>query len=81
MGKPPRRISGKKPPAPSVKRRPASGLKRQIANEIYTSLERLDADPNLLAIVGSWCDTLDDEEILQLLREWNQTGKLLHRPQ
>jgi hypothetical protein len=34
-------------------------LKAQIAGEIYTALERLDAEEELLAIVGSWRDTLE----------------------
>ena len=53
----------------------------QIAREFYTVLERLGADPELLAVVGSWRDTLDDAEILALLKEYNRTGKVLHRPQ
>ena len=35
-------------------------LRAQIANEIYIAMERLGADPNLLSIVGSYGDTLDD---------------------
>jgi hypothetical protein len=56
-------------------------LKAQIATELYAALERLDADEELLAIVGSWRDTLDDAEVLSMLREYNATGKTLHRPQ
>jgi hypothetical protein len=32
----------------------------------------------VLAIVGSWRDTLSDEEVLAMLREYNATGKALH---
>jgi hypothetical protein len=39
--------------------------------DLYKKLEALGADRELLAIVGSWRDTLDDEEILALLTEWN----------
>jgi hypothetical protein len=46
-------------------------LSGQIKNEISVALERLGAQPQLLAVVGSWGDTLDDETVLQLLREWN----------
>jgi hypothetical protein len=53
----------------------------QIAGEIYTAPVRLDADQELLSIIGSWGDTLDDAEILRLLREYNATGRVLHRPQ
>jgi hypothetical protein len=57
------------------------GLKAQIAGEIYTALERLDADEELLSIIGSWRDTLSDEEVLALLWDYNATGRTLHRPQ
>ncbi len=53
----------------------------QIVQELYIALERLDADPELLSIIGSWRDTLDDAEVLSLLREYNATGRLLHRRQ
>lgn len=56
-------------------------LKEQIATEFYAALERLGADEELLSIVGSWRDTLDDAEVLSLLREYNATGRVLHRPQ
>ena len=31
-------------------------LKAQIAREIYIAMERLGAGPELLSIIGSWCD-------------------------
>ncbi len=43
-------------------RRPAD-LKAQIADEIYAALERLGADEELLAIVGSWRDTPSDPDV------------------
>jgi hypothetical protein len=69
----------KKPPARSVTTRAPAGpdVKGQIIGELYVALERLGADEDLLAIVGSWGDTLDDEEVLLLLREHNATGKAL----
>jgi hypothetical protein len=82
MGRPPRIT--KKPPAPSVRRRrpPAvTDITAQIAGELSAALVRLGADEDLLSIVGSWRDTLDDAEVLSLLREYNATGKALHRPQ
>jgi hypothetical protein len=36
---------------------------------------------DLRYILGSYKDTLDDSEILNLLREWNRTGKVIHQPQ
>jgi hypothetical protein len=83
MGKPPREL-GKRPPAPSVRRRRAAGAsnaRAQIVGEIYTALERLDADTELLAIVGSWRDTLDDWEVLSMLRDYNAGRPTLHRAQ
>jgi hypothetical protein len=35
----------------------------------------------LLAIVGSWRDTLGDAEVLSMLRAYNATGRTLQRPQ
>jgi hypothetical protein len=63
------------------KKRRAGDLQAQIAREFYTVLEPLGADPELLAVVGSWRDTLDDTDILVVLREYNRTGRVLHRPQ
>lgn len=53
----------------------------RLASEFYTTLEQLSADPELLSVVGSWRDTLDDEEILEHLKSFNRTGKVLRRPQ
>jgi hypothetical protein len=49
-----------------VKRRRSQrdDVRAQIANGFYTKLEQLSADPDLLAVVGSWRDTLNDDEIL-----------------
>jgi hypothetical protein len=56
-------------------------INAQIAREIYTALERLAADPELLAIVGSWGDTLADADVLRMLEEYNAGRPTLHRPQ
>ena len=34
-------------------------------------MRALDADVDLRSIVDSWQETLDDEELLDLLRDWN----------
>jgi len=39
-------------------------------------LEFLGADKYLLCTVGSWRDTLPDEQVLKELREWNAGGSL-----
>lgn len=49
-------------------------IDKQIRSEIYRTLELLDADPYLLAAIVSWGDTLDDTEVLKLLRQWNEGG-------
>jgi hypothetical protein len=38
----------------------------QIAGEIYAAPERLGADAELLAVVGSWRDTLDNADVLAI---------------
>ena len=45
-------------------------------DEARRALRRLGADVDLRSIVDSWGDTLPDEEILHLLRNWN-AGVLL----
>jgi hypothetical protein len=47
-----------------------------IVREIYTALEKLSAPYKLLAAVGSWGDTLEDAEVLDLLKTWNETGDI-----
>jgi len=43
----------------------------QIRRELVKALERLGADPQLLAVVGAWRDKLSVAEALGMLREWN----------
>ena len=52
-----------------------------IAHQIYIALERLGADLELLSVIGSWGDTLNEEQVLQYLIEWNDSGKVLHERQ
>ena len=42
---------------------------RKIVDEIYIALQNLNAP--LLGIIGSWADTLTDEEVLAALKSWN----------
>jgi hypothetical protein len=58
-----------------------SHITARIAKELYIAMERLGAKPSLLSIVGSYGDTLDDAEILALLRQYNATGQVLHQLQ
>ena len=56
-------------------------LKAQIAKELYVAVERHGAGTDLLAMIGSYSDTLSDEEIRALLQEHNATGQVLSRSQ
>jgi len=47
-------------------------IEQQIRSEIYRAFERLGADRELLAVIGSWGDTLEDEDVLTFLKEWNR---------
>jgi hypothetical protein len=50
--------------------------KRAIVNEIYFALSKLGAADELLAIVGSWGDTMDDARTLDHLRAFNRNGTM-----
>jgi hypothetical protein len=47
--------------------------KREIVNEIYRSLVLLGADNGLLGTIGSWGESLPDEDVLANLKGWNQS--------
>jgi hypothetical protein len=46
-------------------------LRAQIARELYKAIETLGGSGQLLATVGSYGDTLDDDDVLAMLRAWN----------
>ena len=46
-----------------------------IKNELYKAVSALTGDPCLLAMIGSWADTLDDEDILSGLQRYNEMGE------
>jgi hypothetical protein len=46
-------------------------LKAEIARELHTTLERLCADDELMAIVGDWRDRKSDAQFLRLLQAYN----------
>jgi hypothetical protein len=64
-----------------TRRRREDDVRAQIASEFYTTLEQLTVDPELLAVVRNWRDTLNDDEILEHLQSFNKTGKVLHNKQ
>ena len=47
-----------------------------LAGAFYRAAGERGADSSLLSIIGSWGDTLPDEEVLAMLKEWN-TGERL----
>jgi hypothetical protein len=52
-------------------RQGAMDLKTQIASELCEAIKHLRGGMELLSIVGSYGDTLDDDEVLSQLRTWN----------
>jgi hypothetical protein len=48
-------------------------LTLQISAELYRALEAIGSKSDLLSIVGSWGDSLSDEQVLSMLRAWNAT--------
>ena len=54
-------------------------LRTAIAAQIVKALQRLDADVDLLSVVGSYGDTLDDDEVLDLLKDYNETCTAMER--
>ena len=52
-------------------KRLGSSARPRDALQAYAALERAGADRFLLAAVGSWRDTMDDEAVIELLRDLN----------
>jgi hypothetical protein len=46
-------------------------LKAKIAHELYQAIKHIGGGAQLLSIVGSYGDTLDDDDVLRLLRVCN----------
>lgn len=43
----------------------------KIVRELYQAVRTLTDDPGLLSCIGSWGDTMDDAEVLAMLKRWN----------
>ncbi len=54
-------------------------LAPKFASELYRAFQKLGASADLLSIIGSYSDTLDDAEVLDLLQDYNIGGKALHQ--
>ena len=50
----------------------------KIISNIITILEKLNANDEILSVVGSWYDTLEDETVLELLEEINKKDVLFN---
>jgi hypothetical protein len=57
-----------------------SNVNAQIARQIFIALQRGGAD-KLLSTIESYGDALSEGEVLSMLREYNSTGRVRHRPQ
>lgn len=42
-----------------------------IIRQLVVAVEKLGGDIQILAAIGSWGDTLPEEEVLALLEDWN----------
>ena len=49
----------------------------KIAGELYKAIDALGGSPDLLSIIGSYGDTLDDQDVLDALVSYNATGKAM----
>ncbi len=54
--------------------------KTQIAHELYRAIKVTGGNGQLLSIVGSYGDTLDDDDVLALLRSWNRRNEASQAP-
>jgi len=57
-----------------------SNFNGQIARQIFIALQTGGAH-KLLSTIESCGDSLSEAEVLSMLREYNSTGRVLHRPQ
>jgi len=53
---------------------PTNAVNPEIKTEIYRSLVLLGAESDLLSTVGSWGESLPDEDVLASLRAWNDAS-------
>jgi len=51
----------------------------QIITEIGKAFDNFGAKSDLQTIIGSWGDTMPDEEILEMIREWNAKKQPQHQ--
>lgn len=52
-------------------------LAARFSNQLYRAFKNLGADIDLLSVIGSYADTLDDDTVLELLTSYNDDGHSL----
>ena len=53
-------------------------MKMQIARQLAITLQNLGAPTELLFLIGSYGDTQTDEDILEMLEQFNERGTCVH---
>ncbi|MEA4857086.1 MAG: hypothetical protein AAGU21_01180 [Solidesulfovibrio sp.] len=61
-------------PCATCPHHPEAHLFSKILTQISKAAENLGADPDLLAGIGSWRDTMDDQETLDYMTAYNNGG-------
>lgn len=49
-------------------------INKKIMNQIYIAIQNLGGNMELLGVIGSYDDTLEDDEILDILEQYNKNG-------
>lgn len=49
-----------------------TNVDREIMDEIYRALVLLGAESDLLGVIGSWRESLPNEDVLAEIRAWNE---------
>ena len=47
----------------------------QIKNQLYNTLRKLGLKSDILSIIGSWKDSMSDEDTLRMLKEFNESKR------
>lgn len=53
-------------------------IKAKIAHELYEAVRKMDPKSDLLCIIGSYGDSINDEDVLERLRQWNNSHENAH---
>jgi hypothetical protein len=51
---------------------------KRIISQIYIAVDRLGASIELLCLIGSFGDTLDDSEVLEMMHQYNKDGSYIN---